>query len=31
MVGTRRKLLRYLQNNDVLRYRELISKLGLRG
>lgn len=31
MVGTRRKLLRYLQNNDVLRYRELISKLGIRG
>ncbi|MFN2339885.1 MAG: 30S ribosomal protein S15 [Halanaerobium sp.] len=31
MVGTRRKLLRYLKNNDVLRYRELISKLGIRG
>ena len=31
MVGKRRKLLRYLQNNDVLRYRELISKLGIRG
>lgn len=31
MVGQRRKLLRYLQNNDVLRYRELISKLGIRG
>jgi len=31
MVGQRRKLLRYLKNNDVLRYRELISKLGIRG
>jgi small subunit ribosomal protein S15 len=31
MVGQRRKLLRYLKNNDVLRYRDLISKLGLRG
>lgn len=31
MVGKRRKLLRYLKNNDVLRYRELISKLGIRG
>ncbi len=31
MVGQRRKLLRYLQNNDVLRYRDLISKLGIRG
>jgi len=31
MVGTRRKLLRYLKNNDVLRYRELISKLEIRG
>ena len=31
MVGQRRKLLRYLKNNDVLRYRELVSKLGLRG
>ena len=31
MVGQRRKLLRYLKNNDVLRYRDLISKLKLRG
>ncbi len=31
MVGQRRKLLRYLKNNDVLRYRELISNLGIRG
>jgi len=31
MVGQRRKLLRYLKNNDVLRYRDLISKLGIRG
>ncbi|MGM0444968.1 MAG: 30S ribosomal protein S15 [Bacillota bacterium] len=31
MVGQRRKLLRYLQNKDVERYRELISKLGIRG
>ncbi len=31
MVGKRRKLLRYLKNNDVLRYRDLVSKLGIRG
>lgn len=31
MVGQRRKLLRYLKNNDVLRYRDLISRLELRG
>jgi len=31
MVGQRRKLLRYLQNKDVERYRELISNLGIRG
>lgn len=30
MVGQRRKLLRYLQNKDVERYRELISSLGIR-
>jgi small subunit ribosomal protein S15 len=30
MVGKRRRLLRYLQNQDVERYRSLISKLGLR-
>ena len=31
MVGQRRKLLRYLKNKDVERYRELISNLGIRG
>ncbi len=30
MVGKRRRLLRYLQNKDVERYRALIAKLGLR-
>ena len=30
MVNRRRKLLDYLKNKDVNRYRELISKLGLR-
>ena len=30
MVGKRRRLLRYLQNQDVERYRALIAKLGLR-
>ncbi len=30
MVGQRRKLLRYLRNKDVQRYRSLIEKLGLR-
>jgi len=30
MVGKRRKLLAYLQNTDVTRYRALIAKLGLR-
>jgi small subunit ribosomal protein S15 len=30
LVGRRRKLLRYLQENDVERYRALIAKLGLR-
>ena len=30
MVGKRRRLLRYLQEQDVERYRSLISKLGLR-
>jgi small subunit ribosomal protein S15 len=29
-IGRRRNLLRYLRNNDVQRYRELIQKLGLR-
>ncbi|SFL14109.1 30S ribosomal protein S15 [Halanaerobium salsuginis] len=31
MVGQRRKLLRYLKNNDIMRYRDLISRLGIRG
>lgn len=31
MVGTRRRLLRYLKNKDIMRYRELIGRLGLRG
>ncbi len=30
MVGKRRRLLRYLQEQDVERYRVLIAKLGLR-
>ena len=30
MVGKRRRLLRYLQDQDVERYRALIAKLGLR-
>jgi len=30
MVGRRRNLLKYLRENDVARYRELINKLGLR-
>lgn len=31
MVGKRKKLLRYLKNNEVERYRDLIEKLGIRG
>ena len=31
MVGRRRRLLRYLSNEDVTRYTTLISRLGLRG
>ena len=31
MVGQRRGLLKYLQNNDISRYRSLIEKLGIRG
>lgn len=31
MVGQRRGLLRYLQNNDIERYRSVIEKLGIRG
>lgn len=30
MVGKRRRLLNYLRNNDIEKYRELISELGLR-
>jgi small subunit ribosomal protein S15 len=30
MVGKRRNLLTYLRNKDVARYRELITRLGLR-
>lgn len=30
MVGRRRRLLTYLQREDVQRYRDLIAKLGLR-
>ncbi|MBK3494342.1 30S ribosomal protein S15 [Viridibacillus sp. YIM B01967] len=30
MVGRRRNLLKYLRENDVPRYRDIITKLGLR-
>lgn len=30
MVGQRRNLLTYLRNNNVIRYRSLVDKLGLR-
>ena len=30
MVGHRRKMLEYLKNSDVNRYRDLVKKLGLR-
>jgi small subunit ribosomal protein S15 len=30
MVGQRRRLLRYVRENDIDHYRELIQKLGLR-
>ncbi|AQQ53712.1 30S ribosomal protein S15 [Planococcus lenghuensis] len=30
MVGRRRNLLKYLRENDVQRYRQLINRLGLR-
>jgi len=30
MVGTRSALLKYVRNQDVKRYREIISRLGLR-
>lgn len=31
MVGKRRRLLAYLQKKDISRYRDLITKLGIRG
>ncbi|MGD9496530.1 MAG: 30S ribosomal protein S15 [Armatimonadota bacterium] len=31
MVGQRRRLLRYLRNEDIDRYRTLVRELGLRG
>ena len=31
MVGRRRRLLRYVANKDINRYREIITRLGLRG
>lgn len=30
MVGKRKRLLKYLEKIDILRYRELIAKLGIR-
>jgi len=30
MIGTRRRLLKYLRETEVQRYRDLIAKLGLR-
>jgi small subunit ribosomal protein S15 len=30
LVGQRRRLLKYVENNDVARYRAIIAKLGLR-
>ena len=30
LVGKRKRLLQYIQNQDVLKYRELIEKLGIR-
>lgn len=30
MVGRRRRLLNYLSNKDIARYREIVSRLGLR-
>jgi small subunit ribosomal protein S15 len=30
LVGKRRRLLRYLEGNDVERYRALVAELGLR-
>jgi len=31
LVGRRRRLLEYLKNKDIIRYRQLIERLGLRG
>jgi small subunit ribosomal protein S15 len=31
LVGRRRRLLEYLKNKDITRYRNLIERLGLRG
>lgn len=31
LVGQRRRLMRYLQRRDLMAYRELIGKLGIRG
>jgi small subunit ribosomal protein S15 len=31
LVGRRRRLLKYLNNEDVARYRIIVAKLGLRG
>lgn len=31
LVGKRKRLLRYLEANDIERYRALIAKLGIRG
>lgn len=30
MVGNRSSLLKYVRNNDIVRYREIIKRLGLR-
>jgi small subunit ribosomal protein S15 len=30
LVGSRRRMLRYVQNQDVARYRAIIQKLGIR-
>jgi small subunit ribosomal protein S15 len=31
LVGKRRRLLKYLQSKNIVRYRELIAELGIRG
>lgn len=30
MVGKRRKMLKYIRNKDIVKYRELIAQLGIR-